>query len=355
VLTTRDKFQVHVQRRSFRFWRFLDAITFHDYFVSNRFAKAMIQIARGERSLPTYVFDGTDDPIYFSGDKWVSNRIEYWRKFAGGLSESALSDLIKGIVLTEEWGEKSFEQFWEQELKRKSLQENISEEERIEENRIRRTMRNQETAEPQETSLSDLIRIILSFFARPKISPRPYREIGSTTKVHYLFRPYAERFSQHNTNDLAKWCLKNSTNPYVPYGTSNKKGAHYVHYSGLHMKRRSLHERRKSHDEILKAKGIAGKEDRKNVAEERTAPGKERGQQVSDFNNSLRELPTLDAFEAITESDLPLEVVRLEALLSIPEIASSLDERTKSLLLVKIDRRKKGFWGKLGRHLGETT
>jgi hypothetical protein len=174
--------------------------------------------------------------------------------------------------------------------------------------------------------------------------------IGSTTKVPHLIHPYAERFTVQKADDLVKWCLAKSTNCYVPFGSSGPKILSYSDWIKneqekpiRHLERLSLIQKEK--DERLKQK--------QKSHQIRNVEGLERGEAIANLIQHLRSQTTTEAFATVVENDVPLKAVPLDALISISDIVSLIDGETKSRLLAKIGRKKKGFWGKIARQLKE--
>jgi hypothetical protein len=180
----------------------------------------------------------------------------------------------------------------------------------------------------------------------------PTWNVGSATIVPPLLDNYAERFGLDCADALVIWCKKNTFNEHVPFG------GHYDWAVTYRDRLRWI--------EIGKAKAVNEqiwrKENSRRKKEQRREEVKQNDivrakiRQEYDikrqkFLNELSRTAPERRLQIITQSDMALEAVPSNLVATTPEIIQSLDEEIKKSLLLKIDRRDRGVWGKLKRLL----
>ena len=173
---------------------------------------------------------------------------------------------------------------------------------------------------------------------------------GSVAGAIWVFREYKQRFADSSI-ELANWALKNrGRNLYIPFGglTHAANYHEWIDLKELKAERYSEHLREQ---QLQRKEKLIREEKRFESHEERLRDGEVRATLVKEYNRNLSLAALGDRLNLIARSDMPLESVDSKLLNEILVEFPTLDAATKKVLLKKIDRRDRGFWGKIRRIL----
>jgi hypothetical protein len=163
-----------------------------------------------------------------------------------------------------------------------------------------------------------------------------------------LFLLYAKRYGYKKANVLAEWCRCHSSNCYVPFDSSTSNAitytqrvleieTHKVNEAERHVADKRTKLRARKHRE---RKALAHKERKRSNDEARQA-----------YLEQFSSLTPLEKLKELTHSEHPLEFFGLTPKNGIINHLIDLEDATKAALIKKIDRRRKGVFGKIYRLL----
>ena len=166
----------------------------------------------------------------------------------------------------------------------------------------------------------------------------------------WVFHVYKRQF-EDTFIELANWALENrGRNPYIPFGESTHAANYHEWIDLKELKAERYSEHLREQQLQQKAK-IIREEKRFESHEKRLRDGEVRATLVKEYNRNLSLAALGDRLNLIARSDMPLESVDSKLLNEILVEFPTLDTATKKVLLKKIDRRDRGFWGKIKRIL----
>jgi hypothetical protein len=182
-------------------------------------------------------------------------------------------------------------------------------------------------------------------------------DCGSVTMVPQLLDIYAERFGLDCADALVVWCRKNTSDRNVPFGSYSGDMTYRQHVLPLKVldpqewfwdKIEGLRRKKRQREEELQNDIVRAK-----IRQEYDIKRRKYDIKRQTFLDKLSCAPHEKRFKIITQSDMALEAVPIDLIKTEPGIIKSLDEETKRLLLLKIDRRNRGVWGRTKRLLLE--
>jgi hypothetical protein len=176
--------------------------------------RGLMQLGMGYRS-----YFPNDSSEYEPLDCGELPQREEWAQYAEQLPERSLVALVKGCVLAEEAGSRIIHERHRQE----ELQQEVQD---VEAYSRRQTKQSEIILKRRESQkASKAVINATPEEAGQGVPPRKrpswwWGERGSTTYTKFLIHPYAARFGTLKADELVSWCLKRSTNPWVPFGVS---------------------------------------------------------------------------------------------------------------------------------------
>jgi hypothetical protein len=175
---------------------------------------------------------------------------------------------------------------------------------------------------------------------------------GSVTWVPPLLDIYAERFGLDCADELAAWCKKNAENPYVPF---NAQFSNAVTYRQRLMEIENYKVRDAEELVWNKLNALRKKKQRREEVKQndivRAQSWQEANAKRQQFLKTLSQHSPKERLKLIAESDVALEAIPKYFVVATSELIRDLDEETRDLLLLRLDRRHSGRWKKLKRLL----
>ena len=181
---------------------------------------------------------------------------------------------------------------------------------------------------------------------------------GSVAGVIWIFGLLMDRtgpiinlgFSlSEQAESLAEWILKNSDNPYLPFG-SHRGGATSVtgYYNG---KKAKVERQRAIRINEQQAK-IARLEENAELARDREKEGKERNRKRNDYLRKIEQKPLQERLEIlVSDATRPVDFYPNGYASEVTEQLESLPKQLLIDLRKKLDRRNRKPWGKLNLRL----
>jgi hypothetical protein len=174
---------------------------------------------------------------------------------------------------------------------------------------------------------------------------------GSTTLVPNLIHPYAEKFGLDSADDLVAWCLRHSSNSYVPFGSLRHREPSYRHHL-IAVENCTVADAERAVGRVLEKRRRRLR--KSHLAAARRERCDERKGKRQAVISELRRLNPIEQFSMIANSDFPLEAVPQEFVDGWRGTVAAATDAAKRAMVKKIDRRTKAPWRQL-RHLIEGT
>jgi hypothetical protein len=173
---------------------------------------------------------------------------------------------------------------------------------------------------------------------------------GSGASAIWIFLIYQKRF-ENASIELANWALTNrGRNSYIPFGGRTDVNSYDEWIIEKKLKKQGIAEH-DSHQLIQQEEKIIRQEIRLDQHKARICDSENRVSNVKSYNERLSTHNFDNRLRIIAHSDMPLDSVDNELLDEVLGDFSSLDTKTISILLKKVDRRERGSWGRIKRAL----
>lgn len=173
---------------------------------------------------------------------------------------------------------------------------------------------------------------------------------GSGASAIWIFHVYQKRFEDASI-ELANWALTNrGRNSYIPFGGRTDVNSYDEWIIEKKLKKQRIAEHN-SHQRSQREEKFTWQKKHLDLHEARILNGKNRAFGVKNYNERLSAYSLDNQLRIIAHSDMPLESVDNELLDQVLCDFPSLDTKTISILLEKIDRRDRGSWGRIKQAL----
>ena len=169
---------------------------------------------------------------------------------------------------------------------------------------------------------------------------------GSTTPTQWLLPIYAKRFGMELADQLAEWCVVHATNPFIPFGSQHRHDA--LTLTDWHEWCEARPKREKRMNSMRKAQARLWRERR---SSERLKIKIEKDKRRIQSLKKLRHLNPEEKLKFIANNDIDLESIPISLMPNSLHCVGQLDEATKHSIIQKIDKRTRGFWGRLKKRL----
>jgi len=176
---------------------------------------------------------------------------------------------------------------------------------------------------------------------------------GSAAATVWLYREYVRRLDA-DTTALVEWLRRvGTTNSFIHIGRSGYPSNRDEHAEMV----RWAHKQRVDAENVKERKQCKQRRERERLHahHQRLIAGERRSRAVSTMNVQLLALQPYERLVSIIDSDFPLEAVCTDVIDGLHRSLPRLDYEKRNQLSKKIDKRRRGIWGRIGRQINETS